>query len=103
MKANYFNICVQLEIGLIQELWHISLIPTLRRQRQTDLCEFKISLFYSQFQDSQGQTVAQKKKKKTIYLKNGISLQRSGQAVRIFCSSPVARSLSRRFLGVLWS
>ena len=32
------------------------LIPALRRQRQADLCEFKVSLVYREFQDSQGYT-----------------------------------------------
>ena len=32
------------------------LIPSLERQRQVDLCEFKASLIYSEFQDSQGYT-----------------------------------------------
>ena len=28
-------------------MWHKPLIPALRRQRQTDLCEFKASLVYT--------------------------------------------------------
>lgn len=36
--------------------WHTPLIPRLRRQRQVYLCEFKASLVYREFQDSQGNT-----------------------------------------------
>ena len=28
--------------------WYTALIPTLRRQRQTDLCEFEASLIYEE-------------------------------------------------------
>ena len=36
--------------------WHTPLIPALGRQRQADLCEFKDSLVYSEFQGSQDYT-----------------------------------------------
>jgi hypothetical protein len=36
--------------------WRVLLLPALRKQRQEDLCEFKGSLVYSEFQDSQGYT-----------------------------------------------
>ena len=34
------------ELGLEWVWWHIALIPALRSQRQTDLCEFEASLVY---------------------------------------------------------
>ena len=47
--------------------WHRSLVPALRRQRQTDLCEFEASLAYK-VSSRTARTVTQKnlvsKKKK---------------------------------------
>ena len=34
------------ELGLEWVWWHMALIPALRSQRQTDLCEFEASLVY---------------------------------------------------------
>ena len=44
----------------------MSLILALGRQRKADLCEFKASLVYSEFQDSWGyrETLSWKRKKK---------------------------------------
>jgi hypothetical protein len=41
------------KVVLWQCMWHLSLIPAFGRQRQEKLCEFKASLIYKEFQDSQ--------------------------------------------------
>jgi hypothetical protein len=47
-----------------QAWWHMTLIPSLGRQRQVDLCEFEDSLVYIvEFQVSQGYTVRPRLKK----------------------------------------
>ena len=66
-------------MGIVTQAFNL---PVLLRRQQEDLCEFKDSLVYINFQDSQDyiETLSQKEKKKQnkkpkpIFLENRVSL-----------------------------
>lgn len=72
--------------------WHIPLIPAIRRQRHTDICELKTSLFY-RVSSSQGYTekpCLQKQKSRNLFLANGFGVPALDQAdLLLFIASSV--------------